>query len=175
SGFGTGNLVFSGNATGIDNNSGLPVISPISTANNNTLLQVGPVLLVTTMSAYPPTVSTTQMITLYMTVSNAGGALASSIVPSPLTIANSGTGNALLTTGPLPAAAAALAPGATVTFTWTYSATAQGNVWFSGSANGIDSNTLGAITTGVTNTTQVGIIAAQAILTASLSAVPPTA
>jgi hypothetical protein len=174
SGFGTGNLVFSGNATGIDNNSGLAVSSAVSLANNNTALQIQPTLLVTTMSAYPPTVATTQMITLYMTVSNAGGALAQSIVPSALTLVHTGTGNALLSTGPLPAAVASLSPGTAVTFTWTYSATAQGNVWFSGSANGIDGNTMGAITSGVTNTPQVSIISAQAILTASLSAAPPT-
>jgi hypothetical protein len=91
------------------------------------------------LAALPATVGIDELITVVMTVSNIGQQDANLVIPanslsSPnaVTPTVSGTGSAFVVDGPVPLSAVAVAQGQTVSFTWTYSAVAGGDVVFNG-------------------------------------------
>lgn len=101
------------------------------------LVQVPAALAVSTLSATPPSVSAGQVITLTMTVQNTGGADASNVAPgAPVA---SGTGAALLQTGPTPASLT-VSGGQSRTFQWTFQAQGAGTITFGAGASGADAN-----------------------------------
>jgi len=83
-------------------------------------------------AANPTVVGLGEVVTLIMTVTNIGQTTADTVVPMPVTpyVTSSSTGSAVVLTGPAPLSAVTIAPGAAVTFMWTYSATVGGTVSF---------------------------------------------
>ena len=73
------------------------------------------------------------LITVTLRVTNTGAASAIAVFPTTLTL--EGTGDATITSGPTPTSATILGLGSQ-DFTWTYTATLEGTVLFSGSASG---------------------------------------
>ncbi|HXC65236.1 MAG TPA: hypothetical protein VNZ67_12820, partial [bacterium] len=110
----------------------------------------------------PATVTRTQVFTLLYTVSNSGGVTAQATAPQ--TMLTSGSGSALLQTGPIPANAPVPGAGSAV-FTYTYSASGSGSVVFSDVAIGTDPFS-GA---SVTSTPGVGAVLVQEPLALSIS------
>jgi len=89
------------------------------------------------IAAAPATVSVGQSITVTLTVTNSTTAAAEGVVPSVPVVTGSAT--VAVSTGPLPASVAALAPGASETFTWIYQSTGAGSLAFAGGASATDS------------------------------------
>jgi hypothetical protein len=81
-----------------------------------------------------------------MRVTNTGTASAIAVTPAALTLGGTG---ATIASGPTPASATILG-GGSQDFTWTYTATPEGSVWFSGSASGT------AQYSGITVTANIG-------------------
>ena len=119
------------------------------------------------ITAAPASVNVGQAITVTLTVTNTSPGAATGVVPESPTA--TGTGTVGAPTGPVPASIASLAPGASGTFTWTYTAAGPGTLAFSGAA----SMTLaGATVRNVTDPSRPApvTIARPAALTASLPA-----
>ena len=99
------------------------------------------------IAAAPATVSEGQSISVTATVTNTGTTVAANSVPGTPTV--TGTGAASLSTGPDPASIAALGPGDSGTFAWSYLATDAGTLLFAGSAQATDTfsaTTISAVT-----------------------------
>jgi hypothetical protein len=92
--------------------------------------------LLVTMGIAPPASTVGQQVGAFMVVRNNGSENINGIVPSSLT--PSGGGSLTLTSGPSPASFN-LAPAASDTFRWTYTATAAGTVTLTGFAQGTGS------------------------------------
>ncbi len=107
-----------------------------------------PAAIEVTALSIPPSVAIGTDFTVSMTVSNTGGADASGVTPSGLTLSSVNGATATLKAGPTPAAARIPGGGGTTTFAWTYSATV-GSFLLSGGAAGSDANSGAAITAGV--------------------------
>jgi hypothetical protein len=97
-----------------------------------------PAILSTFIVATPRTVQVGETITVAMTVQNIGQALAIDVIPSVLDL--SGTGSAELVSGP--SRPTIEVEGRTFEIIlWTYTATAAGEVTFSGAIQGVDTST----------------------------------
>lgn len=94
-----GNLTFSGRAAGKDLVSGLEIFSDY--ADSNTVSVLEPPKLLTTLSVDRTVLSEGQSIVITMDISNTGGVAAVNVVPSALTVSE--TGHATLSSGPTPA------------------------------------------------------------------------
>jgi hypothetical protein len=97
--------------------------------------------LAASLDAVPTSVSSGDLVTVFMQVTNNLEHTATAVTPSPLTWTSSGTAFAVLATGPVPVTADLVA-GQSVTFVWTYqvfSGPMGGAIVFSGNAHGIDS------------------------------------
>jgi hypothetical protein len=129
----SGPVQLSGEATGTDANSGAPVTTGTVTS---TAVTVGRAGLVADLSAAPTSVGIGQSIALTLRLTNPGNVAVTGITPTVPTV--SGTGAANVSTGPTPAFISSLGPGETGTFTWTYTATAAGQLSFMASASGTD-------------------------------------
>ncbi|HRU38707.1 MAG TPA: FlgD immunoglobulin-like domain containing protein, partial [Candidatus Goldiibacteriota bacterium] len=91
------------------------------------------------LSANVSTIGLGEVITVVMTVSNVGQQSALAVLPftnptDPLSVTPTvaGTGNAVCVSGPVPLSETSVADGSSVSFTWTFSATAGGNITFNG-------------------------------------------
>ncbi|MCX8093989.1 MAG: hypothetical protein N3E50_07495, partial [Candidatus Goldbacteria bacterium] len=134
---GTGTVNFSGYASGTDANTGLTKQS--NSMNLNTVIQTSPSLSAS-LVAYPSQVSVGQTITLVLSVTNSGQALAHSVSPTPQLLGESVTGLVSYTGGPTSDAPWNIAGGASKSYTWTYRATNAGVLTFSGRVSGYDAN-----------------------------------
>jgi hypothetical protein len=94
--------------------------------------------LTATIATQPTRVNVGQSIVVTLTVVNTGTASATNVVPEGPTVTGTGTVGAPI--GPSPASIAALAPGASGGFTWTYPATVTGSVAFDGAARMTDAS-----------------------------------
>ena len=131
-----GTLSFSGSASGTDASTGNPVSSGAG-SSSNIAVQTAAALGVT-LSIPATVISPGTLFTVTMNVTNSGGAIANGVAPSVLTL--SGTGAATFASGPSPASRT-LVGGTSGSFSWTYTATTDGTIQFSGSASGTDANT----------------------------------
>ena len=131
----TGSVVFSGRATGNDANNGTAIASEYS---HETAYVQTPASLSSDVHVLPVSISSGQVFTVLMYVTNTGIAAADSVVPSALT--KFGTAGAVIASGPLPSSAS-IPGGQTQVFTWTYNAATTGSLAFRGNASGNDSLT----------------------------------
>jgi hypothetical protein len=125
-------LVLSAGGTGADANSGAAL--GIGSVASPTIALQTPSVLVASLSA-PAGVLRGDRFTVILAVTDSGGVGVNGLTPS-LTIA-SGTGGAQIISGPTPASQN-VAAGATVSFTWTCAATANGAIALSATVNGTD-------------------------------------
>jgi hypothetical protein len=92
-----------------------------------------------TLAASAATSSVGQEVTLTLTLTNAGAGAVTNLAPAaPALAATSGLPAVSVVQGPTPATIAALAPGATATFTWAVAGTASGGATLTASASGAD-------------------------------------
>jgi hypothetical protein len=134
---GQGSVTLSGNASGMDKNSGLAVSSAM-VRSNTVYVQLPSSLAINiwAVPAQPSTVKTGQQITVYMSVTNTGMAAATAITPTALVLSTPAV--ASLSTAPAPTAS--LAGGASMVFTWVYNSVAPGITDFAGGVNATDGN-----------------------------------
>lgn len=125
-----GNLLWSGQASGTDGNSGDPVSTSPCTSNEVTV--VPEPRLTVSLIAQPEAVGPNGTIVVTMVVTNVGYAAALNVAPSPLTI--DGDGGVAYLTGPVPASVPNLPTGGSATFVWTYRAISDGTVTWTGYA-----------------------------------------
>jgi hypothetical protein len=89
----------------------------------------GGALAVTQVAVAPAEANVGQAVTVTATVESVGSAAVNRVVPAlPSSLSSTGGAAASVTGGPTPAAADALPPGQSATFTWTVLATAAGTV-----------------------------------------------
>lgn len=129
----SGPVQLSGEATGRDANSGAAVTTGRVTS---TPVTVGRGELVADLAAAPAAVAIGQSISLALRLVNPGNVAVTNITPAVPTV--SGTGAATPSAGPTPASIPSLGPSESGTFTWTYTASAAGQLGFSASASGTD-------------------------------------
>ncbi|HRU38405.1 MAG TPA: CARDB domain-containing protein, partial [Candidatus Goldiibacteriota bacterium] len=168
----TGNITFSATLSANDGLSGNPVISVPAIAERSIDIVPAAAINITSMTALPGQVSIGQEITVEMVVANGGTGQAVNVVPSALQKFGSASGDYV--SGPSPAIAASIASGASFTFTWVYTATSAGNMWFSVSASGFDPSRGIPINAPVNGSGEV-VVQAPASLMSSLSLVPQQA
>ena len=120
-----------------------------------------------TIAATPARVSEGQVFSVTVTVTNTGTTAATGVTPDAPRV--TGSGAAVVSSGPDPASIATLAPGDSGTFTWTYLTTAAGDLSLSGSAHATDSFS-GTTLDGATDPTKPALVTVQrpAALTARL-------
>ena len=163
---GAGSLALSLTTTGTDGGTGDPlytfqsVFVPVAVQT--------PATLAASVAMLPPQLSVGQPFLVTVTVTNTGQAGATGVAPAGPEVA--GPGAATVVAGPTPASPMPLAGGASVTFTWTMTASAAGIVGFTATVTGADGNAGWALTTGPV--TAAGTIQTAAALTASLDAFP---
>jgi hypothetical protein len=109
------------------------------------------VILNAAISPFQLNAVTNQNITLVMGVNNSGNSAAAMV--SGTVQAVSLGGSCILYSNPSPYYASALAPGATAMFTWVYTASAAGTLYFSGHAAGLENSSV--ITSAVTGSDYV--------------------
>jgi hypothetical protein len=90
--------------------------------------------------ALPTSVECGSPFLVTMVVENCGGSDADRVAPSPLVMAARSTGRAFRLNGPIPAVSR-IAVGAKAVFTWTYSATVEGELRLFGGVSGTDTYT----------------------------------
>ncbi|HPD19024.1 MAG TPA: hypothetical protein PLF61_05110, partial [Candidatus Goldiibacteriota bacterium] len=155
----SGNVTFTGSASGIDSVNGMPVtITPVS-VSDSVFIENAASLNVTSFVVQPSQLSINQSFTVLMTVSSTGTGTADNVTPGSLY--KYGSANVSYVAGPDPASVATLTPDATQTFTWIYTATSAGTLWFSNNATGYDSTRMKGIATDAvwsnTVTVQAGV------------------
>jgi len=111
-------VVFSGNATGADANSGERKSSLITTSPEVTILT--PAYLVSQVKANPEQLSEGQIIIVTLTVTNDGRAITTNVMPSEPEIIRGSLINANPIRKPNPGSFAVLKSGASQEFTWEY-------------------------------------------------------
>src|ERR1035437_6019063 len=128
-------VIFSALAEGVDDNSGLAANSFWNT--QTVTVQSRPVL-TAAFSASPLQASTTQMITVILTITNTGDATADSIMPNP---SLPGQSNLFTTniSGPSPTITSLLGH-TTTAFTWVYRANQPGTDIYTSSVTAVDDN-----------------------------------
>ncbi len=129
---GLGTVAFTTTATAVDANTGAPVTSGPATSNAELILP--PAALEVALVAYPSAANTGQSFVVTLTVTNSGGTGLLDLTASAFVA----TGPVGPGAGPAPAFPVALAPGASITFTWTESGTSAGTLWFSTTIYGTD-------------------------------------
>ena len=164
----TGELLFSGNASGKDHNSGKKVSSP--TSSSNIIHIQTPTNLAATVIASPVQVSEGQNIKVVMKLTNTGQATADAVIPSSLTL--TGIQTLRLSSSP-PSVEVNIPGGASQDFTWIYASSGgdAGSVMFSGSASGRDHNSGNGVFFAPVDSNVVRI-QTPANLTASITASP---
>jgi hypothetical protein len=167
-----GTIAFVGRAEGIDVNSGSNVTSAQTSAP--AVVIQAPAVLVSTIETYPPaTLSRSQVITVILNVTNTGGAAATGVTPTAMLISDGGSGATYeLLTGNT--SSVTLNGGQSTSFTWTYSATLEGQLTFGSSASGTDANSGAAIVSAPDDVT-VTITEPSANLVATLDVFSPSA
>jgi hypothetical protein len=125
----SGTLALSAGLLGFDANSGA-VLSAAAGASNTLLVQ-NPAALSATLSV-PTSIGSQTTFTVSFAVTNSGDAAATNVVP---TLAVTGSASVTLVSSPAPAD---IPGGATQTFQWTYSTSADGSLTFSAQAVGTD-------------------------------------
>ncbi len=129
-----GQVRWTGSVSGTDSQTGQNVQSPPATSNTVTI--AAPAALQAAFSG-PASANIGQTFTIQLQVTNQGGVTANGITPAPPTL--SGSGSAMLLSGPDPASLPALQPGESGSFSWTYQGTAAGTVTWNGQVSGVDS------------------------------------
>jgi N-acetylneuraminic acid mutarotase len=132
-----------------------------------------PAKLVATVRVLPNPVDIGKSATVYLAYTNAGDVTATILVPS-LGV-DTGGSNVTLTGGPFPSPGfdLGLLPGESAWHSWTYAATAAGQVRFCGSVDGTDELTAAAISATACNFNDVPLTTAYAArFTCSLAASP---
>lgn len=128
-----GTLTFSGSATGMDENSGTVVSSPATTAAELTIQ--APVNVSTTTASTRTTVNVGQSLTVTVTVKNDRPGPITQLAP---TLTSDCSACLTQLTGPTPPLLAALPPGGTQAFTWSYRGATRGTVRLVGGATFTD-------------------------------------
>ena len=161
-----GTVNLTGNASGTDDISGLPVSSTATTSNDCTLQD--PAVLSAVMGSSDYAINVDQTFTVTLTVNNTGGETAVNVTPSALTVV--GGGGVTKISGPVPASAN-ITGGGNQQFTWSYKGSSAGTVDMSGSASGTGNNSGAAVNSNSNNTGNIDIQDG-ASLSTSISAVP---
>ncbi len=142
-------LGFQASAQGYDANFGTTVTS--SSLASNMIVVDTPANLAVAVDAEPALSNIGQIVTLNLTVTNTGQAAALNVLPSA--VGQVGTAGFSLLLPASQAAVPSLAPGASHTFSWTYSAAGTGTLSFQVTASGTDQNSQQAVNSalGVSN------------------------
>ena len=136
-----GTVGFATSATGTDALSGMPLSAAPASANGLTVQAAAS--LSATAQILPATLSTGQVATLRIDVTNGGGATASAVTFGAVTM-GSGAAATQLTTPP----GQDVPGGATRSFSWTFRCTSAGALQLASTASGKDANTGVAVSTG---------------------------
>ena len=163
-----GTAVFTATATGTDANTAAALTT--GPASVSGLIQTAAVL-TASLDAWPSLRNTGQGFLVTLTVTNAGQAAATGVAASSFLL--EGTGGAAPAGGPVPALPATISGGTSMVFTWTYSGSATGSVWFTTTVSGSDGNVGWVLATGPAQSGVV-IVQAPAVLAASAAALPAT-
>ncbi|MEK7474451.1 MAG: SBBP repeat-containing protein, partial [Candidatus Coatesbacteria bacterium] len=134
---GAGAVTFTMTANGIAVCGGLPAAVRVSATTVTAIAP--PAALAAALTTSVKGACTGQSFVVMLTVTNTGGEIANGVVPAPVRL--EGPGGATFVDGPWPAAEPALAPGASVLFTWTYTGILAGPVSLSTTAAGTDAGT----------------------------------
>ncbi len=170
---GAGSLAFAGGASATDSFSGLTVTCATDPARPAAVTVQSAAALTASLPA-AGAAALGQEFTVAMTVSNTGGAAATSVVPGVPVLVPAGMAALKTGTGPVPASVASLAGGASASFTWTFVAgTTSGSLRISAGASGTDANS-GASVASATATSGPLTIGAAGLL-ATLAASPAVA
>jgi hypothetical protein len=166
----SGSIAFFGRAEGMDIRTGQNYQS-VTATSNSVIIETRPQLS-SSISILRSTMNLGQTATVIMTVTNSGIADAVNTAPNNLFITSASTGGMIPVAGPSPANQT-IVGGTTAYFTWTFSATGQGNVVLSGNVTGYDENSGLSVSSSMTESNSVLVqIPAQLII--SLKAVPET-
>jgi hypothetical protein len=161
---GAGAVGFSATAAGSD------ACGPRAGAAAAWLMVETPAALAASLAVVPPAVNAGQSLLVVLTITNTGQAAALGV--GPAAVRTDGAGTATLAAGPFPGAPVAVAGGASVTFTWTFTASAPGMVTFSTTASGADVNAGWAVSSGVASA--AATISTAAVLAGAVSYGPAT-
>lgn len=161
-----GTLSASAGAQGLDANSGATLGA--ATAASNALAVQEPAALAITSFTIPAALSRGQRFTATMVVANRGGATANAVQPGAPVVNATGLAHAGTSSSP---AAATIAAGSSVTFSWTFTEDGSGDgaLSLTAGASGADANTGAALTVPAT-TTGTATVQRGAALTAVLAA-----
>jgi hypothetical protein len=142
---GAGTAGFTASAAG----QACPAAAATATAAASVEISAGavPQLAVTAISAGVATAGLDQLVTVVMTVSNTGQALAATGV-APTSLALGGSGRVELVSGPVPSSTD-LAPGESATFAWVYRTLQGGEVTFTGGATSDNGGSAPAVASAV--------------------------
>jgi len=140
---GVGTVEFTATATGTDSGTKAEIIGSASALLGAEL----PANLVASMTANPSPAAVGGTATVVLTAVNSGGVDLINVIPS-LEI-NAGASLVLYKSGPVPSGLSTLPVGGSQAFAWTYAATGEGSVYFTGTVTGIDSNTGSTLTASV--------------------------
>ncbi|HTP49932.1 MAG TPA: hypothetical protein VMK42_04465 [Anaeromyxobacteraceae bacterium] len=129
-----GSLRLASSASAFDANSGQTVSTGPAASG---AVAVGRAALAATLASNPSTVSVGQAVTVALRLTNPGSAAVTGVSPTTLGVTPP---LGAVTGGPSPASIASLAPGASGTFTWTYTPTGPGRLGLAAGATGSDSS-----------------------------------
>ncbi|MEK7477648.1 MAG: hypothetical protein AAB152_18670 [Candidatus Coatesbacteria bacterium] len=136
-----------GNPTQVSNTAyatgGISCAQVMHYSNTVGALILPPAALAGSMSVLPNPQSVGHIFLLTLTVTDTGAAGANGVSPAAPLV--TGSGAAVLVSGPIPSPPVALAGGGAVTFTWTYTATVAGNLLFTVTVTGTDAVSAGAL------------------------------
>jgi hypothetical protein len=137
---GAGSMSISAAARGTDQATGATITSTMAKSNDATVL--APSALAVTSLTAPSLINRGQTFNVTMVVKNNGGTAANGVLPNPSPATIAATGGAAATTGTT-VTAQNINPGASATFTWSYteSGTAPGNLSFTAGARGTNAGT----------------------------------
>ncbi|HRU39048.1 MAG TPA: hypothetical protein P5511_04165, partial [Candidatus Goldiibacteriota bacterium] len=159
-----GSISFTMKATGIDFNSGDPLDSGSATTNSVTVQTSSN--LTASVATSQASVNVGQAITVLVTVNNTGMAGCSNVTPALVKVGAGG-----VSAPSISPASASIAGSGSQQFTYIYTATSAGIVYFSGNASGTDANDGSVKNSNYSATSNVNIQQASA-LSASLAAFP---
>ncbi len=164
---GSGAVIFTGGAKGIDGNSQTPLIA---SALSSSPIDVNTPAKLEAMMSIPTSLSANQTFTATLVVTNTGSATAKNVLPSPLLPASvSATGNASAAAAVSPAAVD-IPGGGTVTFTWDYLASGAGTMSISAGAGGTDEASGAVINSSLAKSNAATVMAPSALAVTSLTA-----
>ena len=171
---GAGSLAFAGGASATDSFSGLTVTCATDPARPAAVTVQRAAGLTASLPA-SGAAALGQEFTVAMTVSNTGGAAATSVVPGTPAVAPAGMAALKAGTGPVPSSVASLAAGASTAFTWTFVAgTTSGSLQISAGASGTDANS-GAAVASAAATSGPFTIGTAGLAVTAFTAAPATA